>query len=105
MRTWVEFILWLINKWFCCFSPKFSTDLGKNFTEYVLALRGRLSVGVCGSAELHIRKEALSSLIFRCSRLSEDVWFRLKLSRYSYYRLYSSYTCNSLQSQGKTCGS
>jgi hypothetical protein len=88
MRTCVEFILWLNNER-DCFSPEFCLLQGKRFTEFVLPQQGQLSVGVCGSAGLHIRTTELFSSFFRCSLFSEKGWFRLKRSRYRNYRLYS----------------
>ena len=46
------------------FSPEFYSSQIKRLTAYVLAQHGELSVGVCGSAELHIQTKVFSSFFF-----------------------------------------
>ena len=89
MRTRVETTIWLNNELACSFSPEFCSSQIKRLTAHVLAQQDQLSVGVCGSAGLHIQTRALSSLFFAAPSLAKRGWFRLKRSRYRNHRLYS----------------
>jgi hypothetical protein len=88
MKTELSFVLLNVER-VCSFLPEFCLRLGNRFTVLVSGQRGRLRVGVCGSAEFHIRKVVFSSfcLLFP---LSGKGLKRLKGSQYRNYRLYSS---------------